>query len=116
MNISFQADNDIDQTIVRILWQIEPAIDFRTAGQINLHGLDDLTVLSLAALEKRILVSSDQTTMPLHFAEFIQTDTSFGLLIAPQSLNARIVADEILMIWTASSVEEWINRIAYLPL
>jgi hypothetical protein len=116
MNIAFQADNDIDQTIVRILWQIEPALDFRTANEMDLHGLDDLTVLSLSALEKRILVSSDQSTMPLHFAEFIQTDTSYGLLIAPQSLSLNVVADELLMIWAASTVEEWINRIAYLPL
>ncbi len=85
MNIAFQADNDIDQTVVRILWQIEPAVDFQTANEMDLHGLDDLTVLSLAALEKRILVSSDQSTMPLHFAGYIQTDTSYGLLIAAES-------------------------------
>jgi hypothetical protein len=54
--------------------------------------------------------------MPLHFAEFIQTETSYGLLIAPQSLSINIVVDEILMIWTASTVDEWINRIGYLPL
>lgn len=59
MKIAFQADNDIDQTIVRILWKIEPAIDFRAAAEVDLHGLDDAAVLSLAALEKRILVSSD---------------------------------------------------------
>jgi len=116
MNIAFQADNGIDQTIVRILWQAEPAIDFRTAAEVDLHGLDDLTVLYLAALEKRILVSSDQSTMPRHFAEFIQTETSYGLLIAPQSLNINIVVQELLMIWKASTIEEWINRISYLPL
>ncbi|HXG82774.1 MAG TPA: DUF5615 family PIN-like protein [Pyrinomonadaceae bacterium] len=116
MNIAFQADNDIDQTIVRILWQTEPSMDFRTAAAVNLHGLDDLAVLELAALEKRILVSSDQSTMPGHFAEFIQTNTSYGLIIAPQSLNLKIVAAEILMIWSASEIEEWINRIVYLPL
>ena len=98
MNIAFQADNDIDRTIVRILWQVEPTIDFRTAAEVDLHGLDDPTVLSLAALEKRILVSSDQTTMPHHFAEFIRIETSYGLLIAPQSLNLDVVVDELLMI------------------
>ena len=116
MKIAFQADNDIDQTIVRILWQVEPVMDFRTANEVDLHGLDDLAVLELATLEKRVLVSSDQSTMPLHFAEFIQSNTSYGLLIAPQSLSLKMVAYEILMIWTASDAEEWINRIAYLPL
>lgn len=116
MKIAFQADNDIDQTIVRILWQTEPKIDFRTAAEVSLHGLNDLAVLELAAIEKRILVSSDQSTMPLAFAEFIKSNTSYGLLIAPQNLSPRIVADELLMIWTASKVEEWINRIVFLPL
>lgn len=116
MNIAFQADNDLDQTILRALWQIEPSIDFWATNELDLHGLDDLAVLELAALEKRILVSSDQSTMPLHFAEFIQTNTSYGLLIAPQSLPLNIVVEEILMIWAASAFEEWIDRIAYLPL
>ncbi len=116
MKIAFQADNDLDQTILRALWQIEPMIDFWTANELNLHGLEDLAVLELAALEKRILVSSDQSTMPLYFAKFIQSNTSYGLLIVPQSLPSSVVIDEILIIWAASSVEEWINRIAYLPL
>jgi hypothetical protein len=61
MKIAFQADNDFDQTIVRILWQAEPTIAFRTAAEVNLHRLDDPPVLFSAVLEKRILVSSDQT-------------------------------------------------------
>ncbi len=98
MNIAFQADNDLDQTILRTLWHIEPKIDFWTANELDLHGLDDLAVLELAALEKRVLVSSDQSTMPIYFAEFIQTNTSYGLLIAPQSLSSNVVVNEILMI------------------
>ena len=54
--------------------------------------------------------------MPLHFADFIQTETSYGLLIAPQGLNLNVVVNELLMIWIASTVEEWINRVVYLPL
>ncbi len=45
MNIAFQADKDFDQTILRALWQIEPTIDFWAANELDLHGLDDLTVL-----------------------------------------------------------------------
>jgi len=116
MKIAFQADNDLDQTILRNLWNIEPTIDFWTANELDLHGLDDLTVLELAGFQKRILVSSDQSTMPIHFAEFIQTTKSYGVLIVPQTLPVNLVVDEILMIWTASTVEEWIDRIAYLPL
>ena len=54
--------------------------------------------------------------MSIHFAGFIQTSTSYGVLIVPQTLSVNVVIDEILMIWIASTVEEWIDRIAYLPL
>jgi hypothetical protein len=54
--------------------------------------------------------------MPQHFAEFIQHQQSAGLLIVPQHLPYAIVVEELLLIWAASEAEEWINRIAYLPL
>lgn len=98
MKVAFQADNDLDQTILKAIWQVELGIDFRSANEINLHGLDDFTVLELAAFDKRLLVSSDQKTMPYHFAEFIQTQTSYGLLIARQHLPLKTVVEEIVMI------------------
>jgi len=64
MKVSFQADNDLDQRIVAAILRIEPTINFQTAVELNLHGLDDLSVLALAAFEGRILVSHDQSTMP----------------------------------------------------
>ena len=116
MKISFQADNDLNQKIVAIILRREPTIDFQTAAQINLHDLDDLTVLSLTAFENRLLISHDQSTMPDYFAEFISENTSSGLLIAPQTLTLNVVVEETIMIWAASEAEEWQNRIAYLPL
>jgi hypothetical protein len=116
MKIIFQADNDFDQTVLKALWEIEPEMNFQTAADAGLHGLDDLTVLHLAAVEKRLLVSSDQSTMPQHFAEFVKENTSYGLIIVPQSLAFKIVIGELLTIWTASEAEEWINRISYIPL
>ena len=116
MKISFQADNDLDQRIVAALLRIEPAINFQSAIELNLHGLDDSAVLALAAFEKRILVSHDQSTMPIYFAEFISANTSAGVLIVPQTLSLETVVEEILIIWSASKAEEWINRISYLPL
>jgi hypothetical protein len=54
--------------------------------------------------------------MPQHFAAFIQNQPSAGLLIIPQHLSYAVVVEELLLIWVASEAEEWINRIAYLPL
>ena len=116
MKVRFQADADLNHVIVLAVLRREPAVDFQTALAARLAGLLDPDVLALAARDGRILVSHDYTTMPDHFARFIATQTSPGILIVPQHLPAAIVADELLLIWQASEAEEWVNRICYLPL
>jgi hypothetical protein len=77
---------------------------------------DDLEVLDIAARAGRILVSHDSRAMPHHFAIFLNTQTSAGLLIVPQHLTLAAVVEDLLLIWSASSPEEWVNRVCYLPL
>ena len=116
MKVRFQADADLHQMIVTALVRREPGVDFQTATAAGLGGLLDPQVLARAATEGRVLVSHDQSTMPQHFAAFIQNQPSAGLLIVPQYLSYAVVVEELLLIWAASEAEEWLNRIAYLPL
>lgn len=116
MTIRFQADADLNQAIVAGVLRRNPSIDFQTANASNLFGLTDLEVLLVASQEGRIIVSHDQRTMPSHFAEFIVTQTSTGLIIVVQSMPIIIAIDNLLKIWESSESEDWINRIAYLPL
>jgi hypothetical protein len=115
MTIRFQADADLNFMIVRKTRRREPSIDFQSAAVAGLRGLADMDVLAMAANENRILVSHDESTMPQHFADFITTQTSAGLLIVSQELPLNMVTEELVMIWAASTAEEWINRICYLP-
>ena len=116
MIVCFQADADLNFLIVRKLLRREPGVDFQSAAQSGLAGLSDLEVLAGAAQEGRLLVSHDETTMPRHFAEFINSRESTGLLIVSQALSHSVVVEELHLIWAASEAEEWINRISYLPL
>lgn len=115
MTIRFQADADLNQNIVTGVLRREAAIDFKTALAANLEGLPDEKVLEIAAEERRILVSHDRRTMPLHFADFIIENTSSGVLIVSQDLPMLEVIDNLILIWAASDIEEWTNRLAYLP-
>jgi hypothetical protein len=54
--------------------------------------------------------------MPKYFGEFIRTTPSPGLIVVPQSLAVREVVDDLILIWTATQLEEWTNRIVYLPI
>ncbi len=116
MPIRFQADADLNQIIVSAVLRRVPAIDFRTATAAGLAGLDDPEVLARAAGDGRILVTHDQTTMPRHFGEFAQAQHSPGLLVVPQHLPLRQVAEDLILIWTATEADEWTNRIAFLPI
>lgn len=116
MRVRYQADADLNQIIVSAVIRRVIDIDFRTAPAANLAGLDDPDVLALAAQDQRILVSHDQSTMPHHFAAFIAKQTSAGVLIVPQHRPLPQIVDDLILIWLATQAEEWINRIAYLPL
>lgn len=115
MTIRFQADADLNRNIIIGILRREPSIDFQTALTAKLEGLPDQEVLAIAAKEGRILVSHDQRTMPFNFADFITTRTSSGILIVPKTLLISEVIDSLILIWTASTADEWINRILFLP-
>ena len=116
MKVRFQADADFNQNIVRAVRRRDPAIDFQTAHDARLHGVDDETVLARAAEEGRLVVSHDYRTMPRHFAIFVTTRTSAGVLLVSQAIPLGDVIADLLLIWEASEAEEWINRFDTLPL
>lgn len=116
MKLRFQADADLNQTIVKATLRREPIIDFQTAQAEKLSGLKDEEVLAIAAKEDRILVTHDRKTIPYNFAEFIISQTSPGVLIVPQKLSVASVVEDLILIWAVSNSEEWINRIRFMPL
>ena len=114
--VRFQADADLNQIIVAALLRKNPIVDFRAAAVASLKGLSDGEVLALAAQERRILVTHDAKTMPRQFAEFVQSHESAGVIVVPQHLPVSTVVAELLLIASATSPEDWTNRICYLPL
>lgn len=116
MNVRYQADADLNQVIVTGVLRREPLIDFQTAFAAGLEGLKDQEVLSVAAQQKRILITHDRKTMPSEFAQFVISGESTGVLIVSRKLLFETVIEELVLIWSASSAEEWVNRIAKLPL
>ncbi|MEH2359390.1 MULTISPECIES: DUF5615 family PIN-like protein [unclassified Nostoc] len=116
MNVSYQADADLNQAIVTGVLRQEPTIDFQTALAAGLEGVKDSEVLAIAAQQRRILVSHDRKTMPSEFAEFITSNHSAGVIIISQKLPVEVAIEELLIIWAISSAEEWVDRIAKLPL
>lgn len=116
MNVRYQADADLNQAIVTGVLRREPKIEFQTAFAAGLDGVKDAEVLVIAAQQARILVSHDRKTMPLEFADFITSNQSSGVIIVSRKVPIEVIIDELLLIWAASSAEEWVDRIAKLPI
>jgi predicted nuclease of predicted toxin-antitoxin system len=112
----FQADADFNEIILKALLRREPSIDFQTATTANFEGVNDIDVLSFATKSNRILVTHDQRTIPHHFAEFIESQISSGVIVIPKWLSSHKVVDDLILIWLATELEEWQNRIIVFPI
>jgi len=114
--VRFQADQNLNQHIVSGVLQRVPEISFQTAQQAELSGLSDIEVLARAAAQDRILVTHDRRTMPFHFADFIKKNSSPGVFSIPRRAKVRTIIEELILIWSASESEDYINRFVTLPL
>ncbi len=54
--------------------------------------------------------------MPKHFAAFVFHHTSPGVFIVGQNVSVRRAIDELLLIWSCSENEEWMNLLVDIPL
>jgi hypothetical protein len=115
MKVRFQADNDLRAAIVRGILRSHPGIDFRSAQSAKLDSVPDLEVLSIAQRDGRILVSHDLQTMPSAFREFTKQTISPGVFLIPQDLPVGRAVESLLLVWEASSPQDWQNRLCLIP-
>lgn len=116
MSIRFLADADLNQAIVIGVLAREPALDFLSATGADLEGRSDTDVLEFAASQDRIVVSHDTSTMPVHFSARLRSGRmSPGVFLVRQSASVGQVVEAILLVWSASALEEWAGQIHYLP-
>ncbi len=113
--VRFQADADLRQAIVVGAIRRQPNLDFQSANEAGLEGIKDPLVLAIAAKDGRVLVTHDRKTMPIEFGQFVISQTSSGVLIISQSLPISEAIDALILVWEASTAEEWINQIMSLP-
>lgn len=77
----------------------------------------DPDVLSYAADEQLLLVSHDVNTMRGHaLARIAAGQPVSGLFMAPQLEQIAGIIESLLLIWSASEMEEWRDTVTFLPL
>ena len=115
MKVRYLADNDLRKSIVRGTVRREPRIDFRSRSPHVWTTYPTPEVLALAAREGRMLVSHDFQTMPHHFRQFTQHQSSPAVLLIRQDMPVGDAIDRLLLIWEASEPDEWEDRLCLVP-
>jgi predicted nuclease of predicted toxin-antitoxin system len=113
--VRFQADADLKQAIVAGVVRRQPNIDFQSANAAGLEGKRDSEVLVIAAQDSRVLVTHDRKTMLAEFGNVIMSQSSSGVLILAQNLPVSDAIESLIIVWEASTAEEWVNHIMSIP-
>ena len=115
-NPRFLTDENLEPAIIRGMLLREPSIDIVTAVQAGTLGFKDPQLLAFAADTNRILVSYDKRTLPGHYADFLASGHHRPgvMLLASNATIGRLI-DALLLVWGASSHDEWRDTINRLP-
>lgn len=116
MKVRFLADANLDARIVDGVCRRESLLDFQTAHEAVLAGKSDIEVLEIAASAGRLLVTHDHRTMPAIFGQFVSNRHSSDVLLVPKRLGIKIAVEGLVLVWSASEAEEWLDSIVFLPL
>ena len=112
----FLADHDLNEHIVQGVMRQEPSLQFVRVRDVGMSERSDDEILEYARREAFLLVSHDVNTMPAAASTRLTDGGTFpGLFMVQQTLPVKSVIESIVLIWSASELEEWKDQIVYLP-
>jgi predicted nuclease of predicted toxin-antitoxin system len=116
VTIRFLVDENVDPALVEGLRSREARIDILDVKEGGLRGAADSVLLELACEQGRVVVSHDRRTMTRQFYERLNAGTpSPGLFLIRRRAELGSVIDALLLIWGASTAEEYRNLVHYIP-
>lgn len=113
----FAADENFDNRIVRGLLRLKPDLDIIRIQDTGMSGADDPTLLEWTAKENYILLTHDAETM-VHFAyDRVRNALPMpGVFEIRDSVPIQRALADLLMIIEASGMDEWKDKVTYIPL
>ena len=118
--IQFLLDENVGPVLAGTVKTLEPAVTVFSVGQPGgpVKQTSDEVLLQYAADFQYVLVTFDKNTM-VKFAvdRMVEGKAMSGLIVIPSDRSSRQkVAEDMVLIWSLETSEDWLNRIDYLPL
>ena len=115
--VKYLFDEDLNGRIVRGVRRRIPDLDSTTVQEADLPEASDPAVLDWAAAQGRIVITHDHRTMRPSAEDRLKAGRPMvGLILAPQTVALGQVIDDLVLIAEATTAEEWIGTIVFLPL
>ncbi|MDQ2998445.1 MAG: DUF5615 family PIN-like protein [Chloroflexota bacterium] len=118
MTVRFLLDENLDPKLKIAILRLNPAADVLRVGD---HGVPPLStadpdLLRFCEVAQRILVTADRTTMPDHIDTHVATGGHlWGVCLLRARFSLYRIAQEVILIAEASTIEEWFDRIEWIP-
>jgi hypothetical protein len=116
--VRYLCDEMVPEQLMDALIQREPAIEIFIVGQEMAppKGTLDPEVLLFAEKEKLGLITLDKRSMAGHVADHLAAGHhTWGVFNLRREFPILRYVEELVLIWSASDAEYWIDRIEWLP-
>lgn len=116
--VRFLMDESLRLSTVAAMHRIEPALDVHRLGQVEMpsFGTPDQDILTFCEEVERLLVQLDRASFPAHVANHLAAGGhTAGVLLVTPGCSFRRLLDDLLLIWSCTTADEWRDAILYLP-
>jgi hypothetical protein len=118
--VAYLLDEHVPPAVFKALLDAEPTIRMLAVGQPGAppKRTPDPELLVFAETEHMALVTNDRRTMIQHAADHLASGRhTYGVfLYSLYEMSAGSLAEDLLIIWSGSPADEWIDQIVFLPL
>jgi hypothetical protein len=116
--LRFLCDEDVSYDILAFVRQIEPAMDILAVGEVGAppKRSSDSTVYRAAVTLARTLVTGDRNTMSnIVKADWLAGGHNSGVIFLKHGHSVASYGGTLHLIWFCETVDDWIDRMAYIP-
>lgn len=115
--MKFLVDENFNNRIVRGLLRRLPSLDLLRVQDLPIAGADDRAVLEWGSNEGRVLLTHDRRTIPYYALErLIEGRLIAGVIVVGDELPLGAIIEDLIVVVTCSTEQEWQGRIEHLPL
>jgi len=115
--MKFIADENFEGAIFRGLIRRHPHLDIARVQDVGLLSASDPDILEWAYQHGRIVLTHDQKTMPTFAYQRLADDKPVaGMIVMKHTIGVGKAIEDILLIISCTTMDEWVNQIQLLPL